>query len=83
MFAPALALWHSRLARLSRSICAQAGYNVQYSQFVLAETDLQWPAADDTFALVEISNPWFVAPRARLARNSVMFYEIVGLPMAH
>jgi opacity protein-like surface antigen len=29
----------------------QAGYNVQFSQFVFGgETDLQWSSADDTFA---------------------------------
>ena len=44
----------------------QAGYNVQYSQFVFGgETDLQVSGANDTFAPWKFSNPWFGTLRAR------------------
>ena len=60
----------------------QAGYNVQYGQFVFGgETDLQVTGADDTFAPWKFSNPWFGTLRARagLAMSSVLFYGTVGL----
>jgi len=60
----------------------QAGYNVQYGQFVFGgETDLQMTGADDTFAPWKFSNPWFGTLRARagLAMSSVLFYGTVGL----
>lgn len=60
----------------------QAGYNVQYSQFVFGgETDLQASDADDTFAPWKFSNPWFGTLRARagLAWNNALFYGTVGL----
>jgi outer membrane immunogenic protein len=60
----------------------QAGYNVQFGQFVFGgETDLQASSANDTFAAWKFSNPWFGALRVRagLAVNSVMFYGAVGL----
>ena len=55
----------------------QAGYNVQYGQFVFGgETDVQVTGADDTFAPWKFSNPWFGTLRARagLAMSSVLFY---------
>jgi outer membrane immunogenic protein len=60
----------------------QAGYNVQYGQFVFGgETDLQVTGANDTFAPWKFSNPWFGTLRARagFALNSVLFYGTVGL----
>ena len=60
----------------------QAGYNVQYGQFVFGgETDIQATGANDTFAPWKFSNPWFGTLRARagLAMNSVLFYGTVGL----
>ena len=60
----------------------QAGYNVQYGQFVFGgETDLQVTGADGTFAPWKFSNPWFGTLRARagLAMSSVLFYGTVGL----
>jgi outer membrane immunogenic protein len=60
----------------------QAGYNVQYGQYVFGgETDLQASAADDTFAPWKFSNPWFGTLRARagFAMSNVMFYGTVGL----
>jgi outer membrane immunogenic protein len=60
----------------------QAGYNVQYGQFVFGgETYLQVTGADDTFAPWKFSNPWFGTLRARagLAMSSVLFYGTVGL----
>ena len=60
----------------------QAGYNVQYSQFVFGgETDLQVTDADATFAAWKFSNPWFGSLRARagFAVNNVLFYGTVGL----
>jgi outer membrane immunogenic protein len=60
----------------------QAGYNVQYSQFVFGgETDLQVTDADATFAAWKFSNPWFGSLRARagFAINNVLFYGTVGL----
>ena len=60
----------------------QAGYNVQFAQFVFGgETDLQLSSANDTFAPWKFSNPWFGTLRARagLAVNSLMFYGTVGL----
>jgi outer membrane immunogenic protein len=60
----------------------QAGYNVQFSQFVFGgETDLQLSSANDTFAPWKFSNPWFGTLRARagLAVNSLMFYGTAGL----
>ena len=60
----------------------QAGYNVQYGQFVFGgETDLQVSDADDTFAPWKFSNPWFGTLRARagFAMNNVLFYGTVGL----
>jgi len=60
----------------------QAGYNVQYSQFVFGgETDVQVSGANDTFAPWKFSNPWFGTLRARagVAMSSVMFYGTVGL----
>ena len=60
----------------------QAGYNVQYGQFVFGgETDLQVTGANDTFAPWKFSNPWFGTLRARagLAMISVLFYGTVGL----
>ena len=44
----------------------QAGYNVQYGQFVFGgETDVQVSGANDTFAPWKFSNPWFGTLRAR------------------
>jgi outer membrane immunogenic protein len=60
----------------------QAGYNVQYGQFVFGgETDLQVTGANDTFAPWKFSNPWFGTLRARagLAISSVLFYGTAGL----
>src|SRR6185436_14075768 len=60
----------------------QAGYNVQYGQFVFGgETDLQVTGANDTFAPWKFSNPWFGTLRARAgyAMNSWLFYGTVGL----
>ena len=60
----------------------QAGYNVQYGQFVFGgETDLQVTGANDTFASWKFSNPWFGTLRARagVAMNNVLFYGTVGL----
>jgi outer membrane immunogenic protein len=60
----------------------QAGYNVQYSQFVFGgETDLQVTDADATFAAWKFSNPWFGSLRARagFAMNNMLFYGTVGL----
>jgi outer membrane immunogenic protein len=60
----------------------QAGYNVQYSQFVFGgETDLQLTDADARFAAWKFSNPWFGSLRARagFAVNNVLFYGTVGL----
>ena len=60
----------------------QAGYNVQYGQFVFGgETDLQVSDADDTFASWKFSNPWFGTLRARagIAMNNIMVYGTVGL----
>jgi outer membrane immunogenic protein len=60
----------------------QAGYNVQYGQFVFGgETDIQVTGANDTFASWKFSNPWFGTLRARggFAMNSVLFYGTVGL----
>jgi outer membrane immunogenic protein len=60
----------------------QAGYNVQYGQFVFGgETDLQLTDADATFAPWKFSNPWFGSLRARagFAMNNVLFYGTVGL----
>ena len=60
----------------------QAGYNVQYGQFVFGgETDLQVTDADDRFAPWKFSNPWFGTLRARagVAMNSVMLYGTIGL----
>jgi len=60
----------------------QAGYNVQYGQFVFGgETDVQVTGADDTFAPWKFSNPWFGTLRARagLAISSVLFYGTAGL----
>lgn len=60
----------------------QAGYNVQYSQFVFGgETDLQVTDADATFAAWKFSNPWFGSLRARagFAVNNALFYGTVGL----
>src|SRR5712671_3557560 len=61
----------------------QAGYNVQYGQFVFGgETDLQVTGADDTFAPWKFSNPWFGTIRARAGysfNNNVMFYATAGL----
>jgi outer membrane immunogenic protein len=60
----------------------QAGYNVQYGQFVFGgETDLQVTGADDTFAPWKFSNPWFGTLRARVgvAMSNVLFYGTLGL----
>lgn len=60
----------------------QAGYNVQFGQFVFGgETDLQLSNANDRFAPWKFSNPWFGTLRARagFAVNSVMFYGTAGL----
>jgi outer membrane immunogenic protein len=60
----------------------QAGYNVQYGQFVFGgETDLQVTGANNTFAPWKFSNPWFGTLRARagFAMSSVLFYGTVGL----
>lgn len=60
----------------------QAGYNVQYGQFVFGgETDLQVTDADDRFAPWKFSNPWFGTLRARagVAMSNVMFYGTIGL----
>ena len=60
----------------------QAGYNVQFGQFVVGgETDLQASGADDRFAPWKFSNPWFGTLRARagVAMSNVMFYGTVGL----
>ena len=60
----------------------QAGYNVQFGQFVFGgETDLQLSSADDTFAPWKFSNPWFGTLRARagFAMSNVLFYGTVGL----
>lgn len=60
----------------------QAGYNVQYGQFVFGgETDIQVSDADDTFAAWKFSNPWFGTLRGRVgyALNNVMFYGTGGL----
>jgi outer membrane immunogenic protein len=60
----------------------QAGYNVQYGQFVFGgETDLQLTDADDTFASWKFSNPWFGTLRARagVAMSNVLLYGTVGL----
>ena len=60
----------------------QAGYNVQYNQFVFGgETDIQVTGANDTFAPWKFSNPWFgtVRGRAGYALNNVLFYGTGGL----
>jgi outer membrane immunogenic protein len=60
----------------------QAGYNVQFGQFVFGgETDLQLSNANDRFAPWKFSNPWFGTLRARagFAVNIMMFYGTVGL----
>jgi outer membrane immunogenic protein len=60
----------------------QAGYNVQYGQFVFGgETDLQVTGADGTFAPWKFSNPWFGTLRARagLAMSNMLFYGTLGL----
>ena len=60
----------------------QAGYNVQYGQFVFGgETDLQVSDADDRFASWKFSNPWFgtLRGRAGVAMSNVLFYGTVGL----
>ena len=60
----------------------QAGYNVQYNQFVFGgETDIQVTGTNDTFAPWKFSNPWFGTLRARAgyAMNSWLFYGTVGL----
>ena len=57
----------------------QAGYNVQYGQFVFGgETDLQVTGANDTFAPWKFSNPWFGTLRARagVAMSNVLFYGV-------
>ena len=60
----------------------QAGYNVQYGQFVFGgETDLQVTGANDTFAPWKFSNPWWgtLRGRAGYAWNSFLFYGTAGL----
>lgn len=60
----------------------QAGYNVQYGQFVFGgETDIQVSDADDTFAAWKFSNPWFgtLRGRAGFAMSNVLFYGTLGL----
>jgi len=60
----------------------QAGYNVQYGQFVFGgETDLQVTDANETFAPWKFSNPWFgtVRGRAGYAFNNILFYGTAGL----
>ena len=60
----------------------QAGYNVQYGQFVFGgETDLQVTGANDTFAPWKFSNPWFgtVRGRAGYLFNDILLYGTAGL----
>jgi outer membrane immunogenic protein len=60
----------------------QLGYNWQYDQFVFGgETDIQFSAADDTFAPWKFSNPWFGTLRARggAAFNNMLLYATLGL----
>ena len=60
----------------------QAGYNVQYGQFVFSgETDLQVTGANDTFAPWKFSNPWFgtVRGRAGYLFNDILLYGTAGL----
>jgi outer membrane immunogenic protein len=59
----------------------QGGYNWQFGQFVVGlEADIQASGADDTFAAVKFSNPWFgtIRGRAGWAFNNILLYGTVG-----
>ncbi len=60
----------------------QLGYNWQSGQFVFGgETDIQYSAADDTFAPYKFSNPWFgtLRGRAGIALDNILLYGTAGL----
>jgi outer membrane immunogenic protein len=59
-----------------------AGFNWQNGNFVYGgEADINFSAADDTFAPWQFSNPWFgtVRGRAGIAINNVLLFGTVGL----
>ena len=61
---------------------AQAGYNWQSGPWVYGiEGDIQASGADDTFAPLKFSNPWFGTARGRVGYsfNNVLFYGTGGL----
>jgi outer membrane immunogenic protein len=60
----------------------EAGFNWQNGNFVYGgETDVNFSAAEDTFAPWQFSNPWFgtVRGRAGVALNNVLLFATAGL----
>jgi outer membrane immunogenic protein len=60
----------------------EAGFNWQNGNFVYGgEADINFSAADDTFAPWQFSNPWFgtVRGRAGVAINNVLIFATGGL----
>ena len=59
----------------------EAGFNWQNGNFVFGgETDINFSAADDTFAPWQFSNPWFgtVRGRAGIAINNLLLFGSAG-----
>ena len=59
-----------------------AGFNWQSGSFVYGgETEISFPAAEDTFAPWQFSNPWFgtLRGRAGIAFNNVLLFGTAGL----
>jgi len=64
------------------AVGGQIGYTWQSGQFVFgAETDIQYSAADDTFAPYKFSNQWFgtLRGRAGIALDHILLYGTAGL----
>jgi outer membrane immunogenic protein len=60
----------------------ETGFNWQHANFVYGgEADINFSAADDTFAPWQFSNPWFgtVRGRAGIAFNDVLLFGTAGL----
>jgi outer membrane immunogenic protein len=60
----------------------EAGFNWQTGNFIYGgEADINFSAADDTFAPWQFSNPWFgtVRGRAGIAIDNVLFFGTAGL----